>query len=421
MIAGSVENIRFEGMLMAMKSDHLRSVQRKRPAAGRKAGNIRYIRKIITTDRDYFDYNLLAVVILLTCFGLIMLYSTSAYESMLESSKNSTMNYFGKQAVISAFALVLALAGSQIDYHFLARFALPFYGLSLILLFLTKLIGREVNGAKRWIYIGPISFQPAEMAKVAIILFLPVLIVKIGKNIKTLKSVALVLGCGVLTAAFTYVFTDNLSTAIIILGISAVLVFIAHPKTAPFLAAAGIGAVCVTILVLILVNVANNSGSFRIRRIQVWLDPEGQASNGGYQVMQALYAIGSGGFFGKGLGNSTQKLGALPEAQNDMIFSIICEELGVFGAAIVILLFVFMLYRLFFIAQNAPDLLGSLIVAGVFVHIALQVVLNIAVVINLIPTTGITLPFVSYGGTSILFLMSEMALALGVSSQIRFQ
>ena len=125
--------------------------------------------------------------------------------------------------------------------------------------------------------------------------------------------------------------------------------------------------------------------------------------------MQALYAIGSGGFFGKGLGNSAQKLGAIPEAQNDMIFSIICEELGVFGAAIVILLFVFLLYRLVLIAQNAPDLLGSLIVSGIFIHIALQVVLNIAVVINLIPTTGITLPFVSYGGTSIVFLMAEMA------------
>ena len=179
-------------------------------------------------------------------------------------------------------------------------------------------------------------------------------------------------------------------------------------------------AVLVGILVFVLVNSAS-SGSFRIRRIQVWLDPESNASSGGYQVMQALYAIGSGGFFGKGLGNSAQKLGALPEAQNDMIFSIICEELGVFGAVLVILMFVFMLYRLFFIAQNAPDLLGSLIASGIFVHIALQVVLNIAVVTNLIPTTGITLPFVSYGGTSILFLMAEMALALSVSSRIRFK
>jgi cell division protein FtsW len=187
------------------------------------------------------------------------------------------------------------------------------------------------------------------------------------------------------------------------------------------LIAGGIGAALVAILVAFLVNSASGSGSFRISRIQVWLDPETHSSLGGYQIMQALYAIGSGGFFGKGLGNSTQKLGALPEAQNDMIFSIICEELGVFGAVLVILMFVMMLYRLFFIAQNAPDLLGSLIVSGIFVHIALQVVLNIAVVTNMIPTTGITLPFVSYGGTSILFLMAEMALALSVSRQIRFK
>ncbi len=406
---------------MAAGTNELHQVRKKKPAAGKGQKQSAYLRRIITADRDYFDYNLLAVVILLTCFGLIMLYSTSAYESMLESKNNSTMAYFGKQAVISAGALILALLGSQVDYHFLARFAFPLYGVSMALLVLTKIIGREVNGAKRWIYIGPISFQPAELAKVAVILFLPVLIVKIGKNIRSLKSVAIVLGCGALTAVFTYYFTENLSTALIILGISAGLVFIAHPKTAPFLGLLAAGIVFAVIFVLIVVNMPDGGGGFRFGRIRVWLDPEGNASDGGYQVMQGLYAVGSGGFFGKGLGNSTQKLGAVPEAQNDMIFAIICEELGVFGAAIVMLLFIFMLYRLFVIAQNAPDLLGSLIVTGIFVHIALQVVLNIAVVINLIPTTGITLPFVSYGGTSILFLMSEMALALGVSRQIRFQ
>ena len=144
-------------------------------------------------------------------------------------------------------------------------------------------------------------------------------------------------------------------------------------------------------------------------------------SGGGYQVMQSLYAIGSGGFFGKGLGNSAQKLGTIPEAQNDMIFSIVCEELGVFGGVLLILMFLYLLYRLFFIAQNAPDLYGTLVVSGIFAHIALQVILNICVVINLMPTTGITLPFVSYGGTSIMFLMMEIAIALSVSRRIRFK
>jgi cell division protein FtsW len=158
---------------------------------------------------------------------------------------------------------------------------------------------------------------------------------------------------------------------------------------------------------------------YRSERIVAWRNPE--ASEKGYQTMQALYAIGSGGWFGKGLGQSIQKRGFIPEAQNDMIFSIICEELGILGAMIVVLLFVFLLWRLFFIATNAPDLLGSLIATGIFAHISLQVVLNIAVVLNVIPTTGITLPFVSYGGTSILFLMTEMMLALSISGQIRMR
>ena len=418
---------------MANRSQHLRPVPRSAPSGRRNAGgrNVRrqnlsakknpgYVQRVFSTERDYFDYNLLAIVILLTCFGLVMLYSTSAYEAMLEPN-GSDMTYFRKQAIISVGAFVLALIGSQIDYHFMARFAVPVYWVAIFFLVITKFIGREVNGAKRWIYFGPVSFQPAELAKLAIILFLPVLIVKMGYKLRGLKPALIVLGFGMLASGCTYIFTENLSTAVIIAGITVVLIFVAHPRTAPFVAIGAAGAVVVGILVFVLISMAGGSGSFRIQRIKVWLDPEAYSSLGGYQVMQALYAIGSGGFFFFLFGNSTQKLGALPEAQNDMIFSIICEELGVFGAALVILMFVFMLYRLFFIAQNAPDLLGSLIASGIFVHIALQVVLNIAVVTNLIPTTGITLPFVSYGGTSILFLMAEMALALSVSRQIRFK
>ena len=167
-----------------------------------------------------------------------------------------------------------------------------------------------------------------------------------------------------------------------------------------------------------LIQTSDLGDNFRLRRIIVWLAPEKHASDWGYQVMQGLYAIGSGGFFGKGLGNSVQKT-IIPEVQNDMILSIICEELGVFGAIMVLMLFGLLLYRLLFISQNAPDIYGALIVAGIFAHIALQVILNVAVVINLIPTTGITLPFVSYGGTSVLFLMTEMGIALGVSRKIK--
>ncbi len=423
MITGKMNKGTEEGQKrssMAARSDNLRPMKKRISGSSEGKEKKTHMARAVGKERDYYDYNLLAVVILLTCFGLVMLYSTSAYEALLEVGGDD-MSYFRKQAIISVGALLLALVGSQIDYHVLARFAAPVYWISLFLLLITKFVGTTVNGARRWIYFGPISFQPAELAKLAIILFLPMLIVKMGYRLRGWKAPAVVFAFGLLTAVFTYVFTENLSTALIILGITVILIFIAHPKTMPFLIGGGAIAAAAVVGIAVLINYATNSDSFRINRILVWLDPEAHSSLGGYQVMQALYAIGSGGFFGKGLGNSTQKLGALPEAQNDMIFSIICEELGVFGAVLVILMFVFMLYRLFFIAQNAPDLLGSLIVSGIFAHIALQVVLNIAVVTNLIPTTGITLPFISYGGTSILFLMAEMALALSVSRQIRFR
>ena len=216
------------------------------------------------------------------------------------------------------------------------------------------------------------------------------------------------------------VYRDNLSTAMIIFGITVGLVFIAHPKTKPFVILAVVAVILVAILVYSLSHM-DQSSNFRLRRIQVWLHPEDYASGDGYQTLQALYAIGSGGFFGRGLGNSIQKLGSVPEAQNDMIFSIICEELGIFGAIMVLALFGYLLYRLFFVAQNAPDMFGSLLVSGVFVHIALQVIMNVAVVLNIMPNTGVTLPFISYGGTSILFLMAEMGLALSVARQIKFQ
>ena len=162
------------------------------------------------------------------------------------------------------------------------------------------------------------------------------------------------------------------------------------------------------------------SGNFRLRRILVWLDPEKYASDGGYQLIQGLYAIGSGGFLGKGLGNSAQKM-VIPEVQNDMILSIICEELGVFGVIMILVIFGLLIYRLVHIAQNAPDMYSSLVVTGIFAHISLQVILNVCVVTNLIPTTGITLPFISYGGTSIIFLMIEMGIALGISRKIKLR
>ena len=369
---------------------------------------------------DYYDYSLLAVIILLTCFGLVMLYSTSSY--MAELNYGDDMYYFKKQAAISFGCIIIALGISQIDYHILTKFTGVLYGMAAILMMLVKTpLGRTANGARRWLNLGPLSFQPSEIAKIAVIVCLSYMIVNMGRKIKTLKAFMILAGSGSALAFLAYAFTDNLSTAIIIFCITMGLIFIAHPKVKPFLIAAGVGVALIIIFVMILSSSLETSSSFRLRRILVWLHPEDFASGDGYQTIQALYAIGSGGFLGRGLGNSIQKLGSVPEAQNDMIFSIVCEELGILGGIILLLLFAYLLYRLFFIAQNAPDLFGSLMVSGIFIHIALQVIFNIAVVLNLMPNTGVTLPFVSYGGTSIVFLMSEMGLALSVARQIKFK
>lgn len=369
---------------------------------------------------DYYDYSLLAVIILLTCFGLVMLYSTSSY--MAELNYGDDMYYFKKQAEISFGCIIIALGISQIDYHILTKFTGVLYGMAAILMILVKTpLGRTANGARRWLNLGPLSFQPSEVAKIAVIVCLSYMIVNMGRNIKTLKAFMILAGSGSALAFLAYACTDNLSTAIIIFCITMGLIFIAHPKVKPFLIAAGVGIVLIIIFVMILSSSLETSSSFRLRRILVWLHPEDFASGDGYQTIQALYAIGSGGFLGRGLGNSIQKLGSVPEAQNDMIFSIVCEELGILGGIILLLLFAYLLYRLFFIAQNAPDMFGSLMVSGIFIHIALQVIFNIAVVLNLMPNTGVTLPLVSYGGTSIVFLMSEMGLALSVARQIKFK
>lgn len=371
---------------------------------------------------DYYDYSLLAVVILLTCFGLIMLYSTSAY--MAEVRYGDDMYFFKKQAFISAGCLVVMILISKIDYHILTKFVTVLYAAAFILMALVRFtpLGVVVNGAKRWLKIG-IQFQPSEIAKIAVIVCLPYMIIKMGRQVQTLKACMILGLAGLVLAGGAYIFTDNLSTAIIIFGITAGLIFVAHPKVKPFLLIGAVGVVLILGLVLFLYATVDpeTNENFRIGRILVWLHPEDFADGDGYQTLQALYAIGSGGFLGRGLGNSIQKLGSVPEAQNDMIFSIVCEELGIAGGIMVLLLFSYLLYRLFFIAQNAPDMFGSLMVSGVFIHISLQVIFNIAVVVNMMPNTGVTLPFISYGGTSIMFLMAEMGLALSVARQIRFQ
>lgn len=222
-------------------------------------------------------------------------------------------------------------------------------------------------------------------------------------------------------AAMVYLITSNLSSAIIIMGISVLMVFVASPDYKKFVLMVLAVIAAAAIVIVMTVNAGDSLEGFRSERILAWLDPESYAQGKGFQTLQALYAIGSGGIWGKGLGQSMQKLSFIPEAQNDMIFSIICEELGLFGAIAIILMFIMLLWRMMIVANNAKDLFGAMLVVGVMGHIAIQAVLNIAVVTATIPNTGISLPFISYGGSSVLFLLIEIGLVLSVARGIQLK
>lgn len=355
----------------------------------------------------YFDYTLLFIIVFLVCFGLVMLYSASSYGGQVTFGDSAY--YVKRQLFATGLGVVAMYVISKIDYHVWMRFYRMAYLVALALSVAVIFIGRESHGQSRWLKIGPLSFQPSEFAKLAIILFLAVLISRMPKRMRKFETVIRVLLSTLpIVGVIAY---NNLSTAIIILGIAALMSFVANPKYYQFVSL-GAGVAAFGILFVYLER-------YRAERIKVWLHPENYAK--GYQSLQSLYAIGSGKLFGKGLGESMQKLGFLPEAENDMIFSIVCEELGLFGAICVILLFLLMLWRFMVIANNAPDLYGALLVVGIMAHISIQVILNIAVATNSIPNTGITFPFLSYGGTSAVFLFSEMGLALSVSRGIHLE
>ena len=370
-----------------------------------------FVRK--KTKKSYFDYSLMFLIIFMLAFGLLMLYSTSSYNAAIEFGDSTY--YLKKQFKSTLLGLAVMFIVANIDYHKLTWAGIVGYVTSLILIALVlSPLGNEVNGARRWIIIGGMSIQPAEVAKLALIMLLALVINNRRQNIRKLGVTARIFALCIPPAAEILLITKNMSSALIIVGITFVMLFVASPKYSHYiiLGAAGVS--------LIFAYLFLGSG-FRSERVDAWMDPESYASGKGYQTLQALYAIGSGGLTGKGLGQSVQKLGYIPEAQNDMIFSIICEELGLFGGIAVILLFLMMIWRLLVIANNAEDLYGSMIVIGVMAHISIQVVLNIAVVTNVLPNTGITLPFISYGGTSIVFLMMEMGLVLAVSKQIKME
>ncbi len=357
------------------------------------------------SKKKKYDYTLLAALFLLMIMGLVILYSTSAYNG--EVKFHDSFYYLKKQlfATLLGIAAMFVMAG--MDYHIWRKFAVLGYVAAILLSVAVMLFGDEYNGSKRWLSLGPFSFQPSEFAKVAVILFLAYLVTK---NVKTMGNIRTMFKIMVsILPIVGLVGASNLSTAIIILGIGVILIFVASPKYAQFIWMGVLGCGFMGIFLAL--------ESYRLERLEIWRDPE--KFEKGYQTLQGLYAVGSGGLFGRGLGKSVQKLGFVPEAQNDMIFSIVCEELGLFGAGFILILFLILIWRFFVIATHAADLFGALIASGAMAHMMIQVILNIAVVTNTIPNTGITLPFISYGGTSVVFLLLEMGLVLSVSSLVK--
>lgn len=360
--------------------------------------------------KRYYDYSLLFLIIFLVGFGLIMIYSTSSYNAM--KYYNDPMLYFRKQGIYALIGIPLMIVVSKIDYRlYIKRFVCfkpvwLLYLLCIILQISVLLVGDAKNGSQRWIQLGGFSFQPSELSKICVLLFVAYVIQLAPSSLDHFWGfLRVVIYTSILIGL---VVIENFSTALVLLAIMVMICFVASKKKLYFVLS-GIGFLLIGLVLVFGV-------SYRGERIDIWLNIETHPK--GYQILQGLYAIASGGLFGTGLGNSMQKLGYIPEAHNDMIFSVICEELGLFGAIAIIMLYMLVLWRLFTIAVNAVDLFGGLIAVGVMTHIAVQVIINIAVVTNSIPSTGIPLPFISYGGSSLMVLLTEMGIVLSVSNRI---
>ncbi len=361
--------------------------------------------KLFTTG-GYIDYQTIFLIIVMLAFGVMMVYSASSYRAALSGL---TSGYFARrQGLIGLGGLILMLAASCINYQIYRRPLVQMIIMAAMIVCagIALVIGISSNGSQRWITVAGVQVQPSEVVKLLIVLYLPHQCVKHPKYLNTYLGMLKLTWPCLLSAAL--IAKENLSTAVVCIAIMLIIMFVASPSTKKLIV---LGLVCAVAAVLLIFTVG-----YRGDRIDAWLHPETSAS--GYQTMQSLYAIGSGGLFGKGLGQSIQKLGFLPESHNDMIFAIICEELGLFGAFCVIALFVMLIIQLRYIANHARDRYGALVVTGVLTHVAVQMIINVGVVTNVLPNTGVTLPFISYGGSSLFFLMIEMGFVLSVSRQM---
>ena len=353
------------------------------------------------------DIPFLTLVLLLLAVGLAMLYSASSAQSMYDTHYESSTRYLMKQAVCAVLGLGCMVLFSRIPANLWFRLAWPLYGVSIVLLLLVLVMGRSVNGAQRWISIGGLQFQPSELAKFTMILCFARLTRKFGPDAKKFRFGVLGFGTALMGILVPLALEKHLSAILLMGMVAVVMMFIAGTDPKWLLAGAG----AAVLFVIVYITFMGYAGD----RVTAWLHPEADPGDTGYQILQSLYAIGSGGLFGLGLGKSRQKYLYLPFQYNDYIFAVICEELGLAGALGIIVLFCLTILRGFWIALRARDRFSTVLAAGLVTLIAIQTILNLGVVTNLLPSTGIALPFFSYGGTALAVNLGEMGIVLSIS------
>ncbi len=361
--------------------------------------------------RGSIDVPFLLLVLLLLAIGVVMVLSASfarAYYST--ATKHTATFYFTRQLFFAVTGVAIMLLASRFPIGFYRRFSGILLLFSIVMLLLVLLGGVRANGARRWFAVGSITFQPSEIAKIAVILFEAQLICRFKEKMATFRYGVLPFGIVAVVIVGLLVLEPHLSASIIIIGVTAIMMFIGGTRLFWFILGGGV----VGLGGVIAINVLHYSGE----RISAWMDPFADTSDTGYQIVQSLYAIGSGGLSGLGLGNGRQKYLYLPEEHNDFIFSVVCEELGFIGAALILILFALLIVRGFWLAMHCKDRYSFLVCSGATALLALQVILNVAVVTNLIPCTGISLPFFSYGGTALWLQLAEMGIILSISRDV---
>ena len=361
--------------------------------------------RIVVDEQGVIDMPFLVLTILLVGIGVIMMFSASYASAYIQ--KGSSTFYFARQGLFALAGIAVMLIVGRVSYRTWYPLALPIFAVTMFLMMLVPLIGTEEGGAKRWLNLG-ISFQPSEIAKVAVIMMYARLITTSKDDIKTIRGLVPFVGI-LLVVVLLLILQRHLSAIVIITCVAAAMLFMGGAQLRWF----GLGLAAVGLFFVIYLTSMDYAGA----RVTAWLDPWSDPQDSGYQIIQSLYAIGSGGLMGQGLGRSRQKYLYLPEEHNDYIFPVVCEELGFVGAVLIVLLFMLLILRGFWIAVHAKDRFGALLAAGVTTLLALQVFFNIGVVTNFLPSTGISLPFFSYGGTALLLQLFEMGLVLSVSRQ----